>query len=473
MNILQQIAAIRRESIKREGYTLGAAVPPEREVPLQIFGQSPFVICEIKRRSPSKGKISEITDPVKQAGLYYDKGIRNISVLTEEDHFGGSLDDLMKVKRAYPGAAVLRKDFLLEKEDVLVSYRAGADAVLLIAALLDQKKIADLYAYAESLGLAVLVEVHNREEIDKVRPFKPEITGINCRNLKTFRIDQILPLELKGHIDWETRLVYESGISSFNEAIIPFESGFAGILVGESVVRDPDLIDDLIQASERKGERNFWNRLYGRKREGHPLVKICGITNRDDGEAAVEMGADVLGFVLAESPRRADPAFIRTLKDLDVMKVAVVVTDEGEPGREVMDLLEKGYLDGVQFHGNEYPGALRAFSYPCYKALRLKDSADVLEIHRYPGPRVLVDAWSEKEYGGTGKRLDGDILKEAGFIRPLWMAGGLAPDNVGEIVRTYRPELIDASSRLEAEKGRKDHGKMREFFREIENGCVQ
>lgn len=472
MNILNKIASIRRETIKREGYTLGSAVPPEREVPLQKFGQNPIVICEIKRRSPSKGKISEIADSVKQAGLYFGKGIRNISVLTEEDHFGGSLDDLIKVKRAYPEAAVLRKDFLLEKEDVLVSYRAGADAVLLIAALLDKEKIEELYHYAVSLGLAVLVEVHNREEVDKVRSFRPKITGINSRNLKTFRIDQILPIELKKHIDWETQVVYESGISSFNEAIIPFESGFSGILVGESVVRDPDLIDDLIQAAERKGEGNFWNRLYLRKRQGRPLVKICGITNREDGEAAVGMGADILGFVLAESPRRADPSIIRTVKDLDVLKVAVVVTGEGEPDREVMELLEKGYLDAVQFHGNESPGDLRSFSYPCFKALRLRDRGDVQEIDRFPGPRVLVDAWSEKEYGGTGKRLDGEIVSEASQVRPLWMAGGLSPENISGIIGEFRPELIDASSRLEAEKGRKDHGKMKEFFREIDNGCL-
>lgn len=472
MNILERIASIRREAIKREGYTLGTPVPPEREVPLQPFGQDPFVICEIKRRSPSKGKISDIVNPVDQAGIYEAKGVRNISVLTEEDHFGGSLNDLMSIKRAYPHIAVLRKDFLLEKEDVLVSYLAGADAILLIAALLDQDKLKDLYQYATSLGLAVLVEVHNREEISKVRPFEPAITGINSRDLKTFKIDQLLALDLKRHIDWETRLVYESGISSFNEAVIPFESGFSGILVGESVVRDSNLIDDLIQAASRSGDKNFWNWLYSRKTEGRPLVKICGITNREDALAAVDLGADLLGFVLADSPRKADPAFIRTLTDLPVPKVAVVVTGTEEPDREILELLEKGYIDAVQFHGDEMPGSLRAFSYPCYKALRLKNPEDTEEITRFPGPRVLVDAWSEKEYGGTGKRLDGTLLEKAAAIRPLWMAGGLAPENIAEIIREYQPELVDASSRLEAEQGRKDHEKMREFFREINNVCI-
>jgi len=468
MSILERIASIRRETIKREGYTLGAVVPEKREVPLIPFGQKPFVICEIKRRSPSKGKISEISDPVKQAAIYVNKGIRNISVLTEEDHFDGSLDDLMAVKRAFPQISVLRKDFLLEKEDIDVSYRAGADAILLIAALLDQDKLIELYEYAQSLNLSVLLEVHNREEVNKVRPFKPEITGINCRNLKTFKIDQTLPLTLKEFIDWDTKIVYESGVTSFNEAAIPFESGFSGILVGESVVRDTGLIDDLIRAEERTGEHNFWNRLYSGRQRKRPLVKICGITNREDARYAVELGADILGFVMAESPRRADPDFIRSISELRVLKVAVVVTTDAEPDREVMDLLEKGYLDAVQFHGDESPRSLRNFSYPCYKALRMKDSEDSLEIERFPGPRVLIDAWTKDAYGGTGMRIDDVSVKKAALVKPLWIAGGLSPENIQPVVADYRPELIDASSKLEFSKGKKDYGKMKKFFAELD-----
>ncbi|MDA3810430.1 MAG: bifunctional indole-3-glycerol phosphate synthase/phosphoribosylanthranilate isomerase [Spirochaetaceae bacterium] len=470
MNILERIAHIRRETIKSEGYTLGSDVPAERRVPLVPLGIKPFVICEIKRRSPSKGKISEISDPVKQASLYVDKGIRNISVLTEEDHFGGSLNDLIAVKNAFPHIAVLRKDFLLEKEDVDVSFRAGADAILLIAALLDKDKLEELYDYARSMNLSVLMEVHNIEEIDKVRSIKPLITGINSRNLKTFRIDQALPLKLKEYIDWETKLVYESGIASFNEAIIPFESKFSGILVGESVVRDPDLIDDLIQAETRSGEANFWNRLYKEKNPSVPRVKICGITNREDAEAAVKMGADILGFVMADSPRKADPALIRSISDMDVLKVAVLVTENAEPEREVMKLLEKGYIDAVQFHGNESPRSLRAFSYPCYKALRLKDGEDTEEINRFPGPRVLIDAYSEEAYGGTGKRINSDFVKSAAAVRPLWMAGGLSEENIRSVIDDFSPELVDVSSKLESEKGKKDHGKMKRFFMEINNG---
>lgn len=472
MNILDQIAHIRRDTIKTEGYTLGSTVPEEREVPLIPLGINPFVICEIKRRSPSKGQISSIKDPVKQASIYVKKGVRNISVLTEEDHFGGSLEDLISVKKAFPQIAVLRKDFLLEKEDIEVSFRAGADAVLLIAAMLDADKLKELYDYARSLGLSVLMEVHNGEEIEKVRPLKPHITGINCRDLKTFKIDQALPLKLKKQITWETELVYESGIASFSDAVIPFESGFSGILVGESVVRNNDLIDDLILAESRRSESGFWNRLYNRETCSRPLVKICGITNRSDGEEAIRLGADMLGFVMAESPRRADPDFIRSLTDLSILKVAVVVTNRGKIENEVIELLEEGYIDALQFHGDESPRDLRDFRFPFYKALRLKTSYDSEDIKRFPGPRVLVDAYSPNTHGGTGVRLSGESVKSAASVRPLWIAGGLSHENIRSILDDYNPELVDVSSGLESEKGKKDYEKMQSFFAEINNGKI-
>ena len=470
MDILEKITQTRKETLTRRGFTMGTKVPEKRVAPLIPLGTDPFVICEIKRSSPSRGKISEISDPVRQAETYINKGIRNISILTEEDHFSGSLEDLMAVKKAFPRIAILRKDFLLEREDIDVSFRIGADAVLLIAALLGRDKLKELYEYALSMNLSVLMEVHNEEEIDKVKFLKPGITGINCRNLKTFKIDRALPLKLKNSITWDTKLVYESGISSYSDALVPFQSGFSGILVGEAVVRDTDLIDDLVRASEKKRGNSFWNRLYKRAECSRPLVKICGITNREDALAAVSLGADILGFIMADSPRRAGADFIRSVSDLDVLKAAVVVTEKKGPDREVIELLEGGYIDAVQFHGEEDPGFLKNFPYPFYKALRLKTIDDVEKIQQYPGPRVLVDAWSGSAYGGTGKRISAGLVKKASSERPLWLAGGLSPENIREVIDGFNPELIDASSSLESEKGIKDHKRIKLFFAEIENG---
>src|SRR6185369_4129824 len=117
-----------------------------------------------------------------------------------EDYFGGSLADLMAVKDAFPETAFLRKDFLVRREDLDVAYRAGADAVLLIASILSFDELADLKAHAEGLGLAVFLEVHDEADCVKVAPLKPAYTGINCRDLGDFSIDRAIPLMTKRFI---------------------------------------------------------------------------------------------------------------------------------------------------------------------------------------------------------------------------------------------------------------------------------
>lgn len=473
-NIRDKICNIRRNRIEAEGWTMGHSVPETREIPVVPFGRDPFVICEVKRRSPSKGNINAGLDAVTQASLYAEKGIKSVSVLTEEDHFGGSLKDLMDIKKACPDVAVLRKDFLLELEDIDISYRAGADAVLLIAACLSGEKMKSMYDKAKSLGMEVLVEVHNDEDIDKVRGFKPDLTGINCRDLSTFKTDLTIPLRVRQSIDWTTNIVFESGIHRKEDAQFAFKSGFAGILVGESVVKNPNLIPRLIDASGEKQDSCFWSKLYDRKKAGQPLVKVCGITNREDAEIARDLGADVIGFVCAHSPRRADISSMRKMADLDILKVGVVVLggDVERLNKEMSDLVQEGILDAIQFHGHEMPVNCASISWPYYKAIRLRSKADVSRIGDFYSPRVLVDAFSDKVYGGTGKLIQADIVSEVNKSYPLWIAGGLSPDNVGQIVRDFSPELIDASSGLEKEPGKKDKDKLEKYFREIKNACV-
>jgi indole-3-glycerol phosphate synthase/phosphoribosylanthranilate isomerase len=189
--ILSQIVERRRGRLRVEGYALGCHVPRIRVAPLVPFGGDPFLITEIKRRSPSKGWIARDLSAASHAALYRREGSINISVLTEEDHFAGSLDDLMAVKMTVPDAAVLRKDFLLDEEDVEVSYRAGADAVLLIARILSAAELEKLYAKARRLGMEALVEVYDEEDVRKAARVRPSLTGINSRNLARFTTDLV------------------------------------------------------------------------------------------------------------------------------------------------------------------------------------------------------------------------------------------------------------------------------------------
>lgn len=464
MDIRREIANRRLERINKEGYGLSAIIPEEREFPLVDFSKGPFVICEVKRGSPSKGGFAKGLDAISQAKHYQDSGVKHVSVLTEEDRFLGSLNDLMEIKRNCKNIAVLRKDFLLDREDVKTSYLCGADAFLLITSLLDKETLYDLYNYGVSLGMTPLVELHDREDVEKVRDLKPSLTGINSRNLKTFEIDPLRPLKIRSYIDWECNVIYESGVSNPSDGLFVRDAGFSGLLVGEWAVKDKKLASNLVELYKGKGVYNAWELLYKNYSESCPFVKVCGITNRGDAEFVQELGADMLGFILADSPRKVEPEFVRSLKDIDILKVGVVVLKEGETlPTEYLSLIEEGFLDFIQFHGFETPELCRSYDIPYYKALRVKDESVLEELDRYK-PVSLVDAFCEHEMGGTGKQIDGILVKAVKNSGNLWLAGGLNPDNIGEIVEDFRPELIDVSSGVEQSPGIKDRDKLIKYF---------
>ena len=492
-DIKAEIVEKRLGRIKEQGHSLGHPIPAVRQAPLVPFLDGPGVICEVKRKSPSKGEISMSLDPVVQAGRYYEAGVRSVSVLTEEDYFSGSLEDLMAVKAAYPGLAVLRKDFLVDEEDLDVSYRAGADAVLLIASMLTGDELASMYRKALSLGMAVLFEIHDEDDIAKAAYVKPEIIGINCRDLKTFTTDLVYPLKVRARLLKEGisygRLVFESGIFRKEDAAFAYNSGFSAVLVGEGVVRNPGLIPELVEASAefftKDGKAGFWGCLYQRRYGAAgsladpgkmPLVKVCGLTRLEDAKLAAESGADILGFIFVESsPRFTNAALVRSVDAMLKasataelpLKAAVVVTGTGDSGEipaEVLELLNEGIIDAVQFHGAETPDGCFPVAFPYYKALRIGTAEHAASVSEYRCPRILVDAFSKEGYGGTGRRIDPALVGEVKNRTPLWIAGGINPDNVAEIVETWEPELIDLASGIESAPGIKDHEKMKSFF---------
>ena len=473
MTILSRILEDREKRIRISGHTQGFSVPQERQVPVVPFGRYPFLICEIKRKSPSKGKIAPALDAEAQARLYASKGIRSVSVLTEEDYFGGSLLDLMKVKEKLPDLSVLRKDFLLDEEDIHVSFRAGADAVLLIASVLDKDLLNRMHNLARHLGMAALVEVHSREEVEKVSDLKPELVGINSRDLKTFNVDPCHPLIVRSAVSWEPELVFESGITSKEDTVFALSSGFSGILVGETVVRKPERIGEIKAGFTVSRPVRFWKDLYAGKKIGRPLVKVCGLTREEDVKLADDLGADILGFILAPSPRRTGLEFIRSLGKTRALKAGVVVLERGALlPEEIAGLIGDGHIDVVQFHGNEDPGACFSMAFPYYKALRIAGEESTDYIDEYRCPRVLVDAYAAERYGGTGRGIDESLVIMSAQRKPLWLAGGLRPDNIRETIKKYQPELVDASSGLESGPGIKNRDKMKQFFREIAYGSA-
>lgn len=204
------------------------------------------VIAEVKKASPSAGVIRADFDAVWIAQAYERAGADCLSVLTDEHFFQGHLDYLVAVRRAV-GLPVLRKDFLLDTYQVLEARAAGADCVLLIAECLDDCRLRELYFAARELGMDVLIELYDPENLDRVLKLEPELVGVNNRDLRTFVTDLEHSVTLSRQVPRECVFVSESGIRTRADVDRLLGAGIRAILVGESLMRSPDVGDALRQ----------------------------------------------------------------------------------------------------------------------------------------------------------------------------------------------------------------------------------
>ena len=213
---------------------------PNRNNPFKdvLLNDGLSVIAEIKRKSPSKGTIAKIENPVDLAQKYVTGGAAATSVLTDQKFFGGSLADLEKVAKN-TACPVLRKDFIIDPLQIAEAATAGADAVLLIVAVL-QKKTKSLLAAAKAMNIDALVEVHNKQELDLAIAMGAEIIGINNRDLQTFEVDINRSFELISSIPQNIVKVAESGITSPEIASKLYKAGFDAVLIGETLMRSDD-----------------------------------------------------------------------------------------------------------------------------------------------------------------------------------------------------------------------------------------
>jgi indole-3-glycerol phosphate synthase len=232
MNILTEIIARKRERLRqaRGSHRFRSA--------LEADGIN--IIAEFKRRSPSKGMIRGEVSPADIARAYQAGGAVAMSVLTEEDYFAGSLDDLRQVKAAVE-LPVLRKDFIVEGYQVYESAAAGADAILLIVAALDDELLLRLRRLAEDeLQMDALVEVHTSDEMRRAAACGAKLIGVNNRDLRTFAVSLETSLSLAREAPSEALLISESGLNSATDLERLYEAGYRGFLIGETLMRADD-----------------------------------------------------------------------------------------------------------------------------------------------------------------------------------------------------------------------------------------
>lgn len=515
-DILQKIVRMRREDIGRLGLNFNIDIPEARRVGHTEFLGNAGAILEVKRASPSKGDIAPDLNPVELATTYAEAHAQAVSVLTEMNFFKGSLRDLIVVadlmeRRRQQGlhtCAVLRKDFLLFEDEIDIAYRCGADAVLLIARILDDAQLVKMAQRAQKFGIQAFVEVREADDFRKLAVVtaalgdaaaKTIVAGVNSRDLATFHTDPLIPASVRSKLP--AKAVFESGILSAADATYARNLGFTGILVGEAVAKNPPLAKDVVSAFESGCENargQFWKKFAALRqaqgpckvgepaeppRSNRPLVKICGITREEDGLLAAELGADMLGFVFSTTKRLTTEEFVTSFStklraarnDGSPLLVGVITDPNSVEGKTAIKLACEGVLDAVQFHGVD-PHNSDALAESCsaaipyYCAARVGAPEDfdyVANLRKNGEPRILLDAKVEGIPGGTGKTIPESLLREKANGAPLWLAGGINPENVSELVGKFTPELIDVSSGIEDAPGIKNHDKMKALFAEF------
>jgi len=195
------------------------------------------IIAEFKRRSPSKGVINDKVDIIDVTTAYFESGASALSVLTDKNFFGGSDEDLVEAR--INQIPILRKDFIINEYQVTEAKSIGADVILLIAACLSPKEVKRLATFAKSLGLEVLLELHDERELEHICD-ETELIGINNRNLKTFEVNIEQSLIMGQKIPGDKIKIAESGISSVDDIMMFKENGFKGFLIGELFMKEAD-----------------------------------------------------------------------------------------------------------------------------------------------------------------------------------------------------------------------------------------
>ena len=312
----------------------------------------------------------------------------------------------------------------------------------------------------------------DEEDVEKVLQVKKEyadtiVCGVNSRNLKDFTIDLLVPAMLKKKLGGQ--VIFESGITTAQAASTIAAMDFAGLLLGEFAAREPEKAGRFVQAFKAQKES-----LYGKKmlelaevienksnktRGDRPLIKICGLTRAEDLLLADQLGADFTGFIFAQEYGRNvyGPKFKAMepyLEKIQAFKVAVITNPFSEEAEQAARLVQEGKLDFIQLHGIPYNKVPQKFlNLPHYFAITDKTgNLEGLshELKDLGQARFIQDS-KEGNYSQEGK---------------LWMAGGLSPDNISQLVKKYNPELVDLSSGLEdsGQTGIKNPDKMKKLF---------
>lgn len=417
--------------------------PTERSLMAALSLPGPRFILECKRRAPSRGTLREglSADAIAE---HYAGRADAISVLTDGPYFGGSYEDLARI-RARVRQPVLCKDIVVDPYQVLEARSHGADAVLLMLSVLDDEDYLRCLEVCRPLGMEALTEVHTEDELCRALLLGADLIAINNRDLHTLRVDLETSRRLAPGIPPGPIVVSASGIAG-REDVDAAPGRIDAFLVGSHLMQ-AERID--LAASEL---------LFGR-------VKVCGLRSSEQVRLAYESGASYAGLIFAEaSPRRIDLAQARAIAEASPLPLVGVFVDERpEVVAAHADTLR---LSAVQIHGDTDLAELRR-SLPrgceIWQALPVRDALP--EIRESPADKVLLDSHHPTLHGGSGRRFDWTLLealpREA--RKRVVLAGGI-DQATARRARALGCHAIDVNSGVERSPGEKDPERLRRFF---------
>jgi len=481
-SVVEEIAARRRVDIDEEISRQADLTPagPPRPIAERLAAPGLHLIAELKRSSPSAGRIVAADDDLPaRARAYEAGGAAAISVLCEPHWFGGSVDDLRRVREAV-SIPVLAKEFVVDPRQLEGLRAAGADLVLLLAVLHDPAQLTALVDRAIALGMEPLVEAHHERELEAALATGARLIGINNRDLATLEVDTERAERLRPLVPDDRLLIAESGVRDPSTVGRWRALGFDGALVGEALMRS---------AAPSAAVRSFVDA--GRQPSDHAnearraFVKICGVTDAEGVLAAVRAGADAIGLnLVAGTPRALEVAEAAELARIARSaaphqrrpRIVLVTADAGEA--LLANAIAAVDPDAIQFSGREADAAILGAGRPAWKVLHVAPEGNPETDHVATAgrllaagvERIMIDTAGGRHPGGTGVRADVATVAAIARDVPITLAGGLSAANVADALRTIPAVGVDVASGVEAprvgaDRPRKDPYKVALFVK--------
>ena len=396
------------------------------------------LIAEIKLASPTEGNLGKKANVLERLKLYQETGADAVSVITEKKTFKGDLNLVSAIKTSIVRIPVLQKDFVIDDFQIKESRRLGADALLLIAGIIDGKQLKRFVKLCQKLQLEPVVEICNEDDLTKAVKSETMIIAVNARDLDTFEVDVDRACKLLNKVPEKFLKLGFSGIHSRSEVEKYKKAGAKAVLVGTDLMKTNNI-------------RKFIQKL-----KTLVKVKICGVRSIEAAKTATEAGADFLGFnFVPGSKRYIDPILALEIINSIRGQIKTVGIFRDDKIAEVNKIVSGLKLDFAQLHGNENSDYISKVKIPVIKSMTVDDDPNKIKADYF-----LLD----RSKRGEGEMVDLEKASRLTGNFPIFIAGGLTPDNVASVVSQIRPFAVDVAGGVETD-GHQDIEKVKLFIR--------